>query len=62
MLLQALGAAQRASIASPRGRDTTKGEMSKLNRLHAEEGKARHALEAFDAAHGLGPEAGSGRR
>ena len=59
MLLQALGAAQRASIASPRGRDTTQEDMSKLNRHHAEEDKARHALEAFDVAHGLRPEAGS---
>jgi hypothetical protein len=57
MLLKALVAAQRASIASPRGRATTQGEMNKLNRLNAEEGKARHALEAFDVARGLEPEA-----
>jgi len=33
ILLKALGAAQRASMAGPRGRATTDGEMERLNRL-----------------------------
>jgi hypothetical protein len=59
ILFKALGAAQRGSMAGPRGRATTDGEMERLNRLHAEEDKARRALEAFDVAHMLGPDAGS---